>query len=582
MKLIRLIVCSGLLLVLACSSGQAATIIVPVDFGTIQGAIADAGTVNGDEIIVKAGIYPESINFLGKGITVRSSSGDPLDTIIDGTGFYHVVQCISGEDSNTVLEGFTIRRGEADGTPPDDNGGGMYNYHSSPTVTNCIFSDNHAKESSLGFGGEGGGMYNDASSPIVTDCMFELNSAERRGGGMYNYKSSPTLTNCTFSVNTSDIGSLGGEGGGIYNDYCNSTITGCFFIGNSAAFGGGILNSHSSPVVTDCIFNQNTVRNIGGGMYNRYDSSPTVTNCTFSNNSALTNGGGMTNYMDSNPTVTDCTFSGNSTAGHGGGMYNSINTATVTKCLFSSNIATISGGGMVNYGSNTIINQCKFIGNTAVSGGGIRNEFRASPFVTNSIFSHNIVSDGKGGGMSNYYRSNPVVANCTFSENEMTDNPTSGGGMSNEFTSSPTVINTIFWGNLPDQVYYDDPNSVRHISFSDVQGGSAGAGNIDIDPIFVSAYNDDLHLTAGSDAIDAGINGVPGGPLDLDGNNRFIDDPSTDDTGMGPGSIIDMGAYEFGVSLCLCTNGLVGDINCDGVVDLLDLRLMGVHWTETI
>ncbi len=559
---------------------QAAVINVPGGFGTIQGAIADASTVNGDEIVVAPGTYLESINFLGKGITVRSASGDPTDTIIDGMGFFHVVQCINNEDPNTVLEGFTIRRGEASGGAyPDDIGGGMYNLNSSPTVTNCIFSDNHAKESGLGAGGHGGGMYNDTSGPILTDCMFELNSAEGNGGGMYNVFSNLTLTNCTFSVNTSDIGISGGEGGGMYNDYSNSTITGCTFIGNTTDFGGGILNSHSSSVVTDCIFSQNTVDSIGGGMYNRYDSSPTVTNCTFSNNSALVNGGGMTNYMDSNPTVTDCTFSGN-ISGNGGGMYNSSNTATVTNCLFSSNIATISGGGMVNYGSDTIINQCKFIGNTAVSGGGIRNEFRASPFVTNCIFSHNIVSDGKGGGMSNYYECNPVVANCTFSENEMTDNPTSGGGLSNELTSSPTVTNSIFWGNVPvlDQVSYDG-TSIRHISYSLVQGGSTGLGNIDVDPAFVDATYDDLHLQGISLAIDAGSNSILGGFFDLDGNARVIDMPGV---GARSGPIVDMGAYESGTYVCLCGNGLVGDINCDDVVDLLDLAFMAMHWLETI
>jgi hypothetical protein len=174
MKTIRLIVCSGLLVLFSCSSVQAAAFNVPGDFGTIQAAIADAGTVDGDEIVVMPGTYPESINFLGKAITVRSASGDPNDTIIDGTGFFHVVQCVNNEDSNTVLAGFTITGGNAnDVSSPDDLGGGMYNFKSSPTVTDCIFTDNRAK-SSGSTGGNGGGMYNDYSNPIVTDCNFEV------------------------------------------------------------------------------------------------------------------------------------------------------------------------------------------------------------------------------------------------------------------------------------------------------------------------------------------------------------------------------------------------------------------------
>ena len=61
-----------------------------------------------DEIVVAPGTYFEfNINFLGKAITLRSSDG-PDVTTIDGTGNFHVVQCVSGEGSETVLEGFTV------------------------------------------------------------------------------------------------------------------------------------------------------------------------------------------------------------------------------------------------------------------------------------------------------------------------------------------------------------------------------------------------------------------------------------------------------------------------------------------
>jgi hypothetical protein len=527
MKPIRLIVCSGLLVVLACSSVQAATFIVPGDFGTIQGAIADAGTVNGDEIVVQPGTYPEAINFLGKAITLRSASGDPNNTIIDGTGFFHVVQCVSGEDPNTVLYGFTIRRGEAAGvSSPDDVGGGMYNFKSSPTVTNCIFTDNHAKISGGGLKGEGGGMYNDQSHPIVTDCTFELNSAEKSGGGMYNNKSNSIVTDCTFSFNSAGLSGMG-FGGGLYNFKSSSTVTNCVFIGNSGANGGGMANGVSNSVSTDCTFSSNTATYDGGGMHN--------------------SGG--------NPMVTGCTF--------------------------SDNLADGDGGGMFTFNSRTKVFYCKFISNKAINGGGMRNRLLSNPNVNNCIFSRNLALDGNGAGMSNTGTCSPAVVNCTFSDNKITDNPAGGGGMSNELSSSPTVTNTIFWGNLPEQVSYD-PTSIRHITFSLVQGGSTGIGNIDDDPNFVDAFSDDLHLQAGSPAIDAGTNAVTGGPWDLDGNNRFIDDPNTEDTGRGPGEIVDMGAYEFGASQCLCDNGLVGDINCDGVVDRLDVRLLEVHWLEKI
>lgn len=59
-------------------------------------------------------------------------------TIIDGTGHYHVVQCVNGEGPDTALESFTITGGNA------ESGGGMYIAGSSPTVTNCILWSNSA------------------------------------------------------------------------------------------------------------------------------------------------------------------------------------------------------------------------------------------------------------------------------------------------------------------------------------------------------------------------------------------------------------------------------------------------------
>mgnify|MGYP000971044013 FL=1 len=109
--------------------------------GSIQGAINSA--INGDYIEVAAGTYTEAINFNGKSVHVYSSNG-PEVTTINGTGHYHAVQCVNGEDSNSILEGFTITGGIASGAYPDDRGGGMLNLNSSPSIIECFFSNNVA------------------------------------------------------------------------------------------------------------------------------------------------------------------------------------------------------------------------------------------------------------------------------------------------------------------------------------------------------------------------------------------------------------------------------------------------------
>ena len=98
---------------------------VPGDQPWIQAGIDVA--VNGDTVLVANGHYLDNINFLGKAITVASHfiiDGDSThidSTIIDGSMPWtpdsgSVVYFISGEDTNSVLCGFTITGGS--GTYP--------------------------------------------------------------------------------------------------------------------------------------------------------------------------------------------------------------------------------------------------------------------------------------------------------------------------------------------------------------------------------------------------------------------------------------------------------------------------------
>jgi len=105
------------------------------------------------------------------------------------------------------------------------------------------------------------------------------------------------------------------------------------------------------------------------------------------------------------------------------------------------------------------------------------------------------------------------------------------------------------------------------VTYSDVQGGYPGTGNIDADPMFhdtdgpddtLGTEDDNLRLLPDSPCIDAGDNtAVPADtadldgdgdtsepiPFDLDGNRRIVDG---DRDGI---STVDMGAYESQVSI---------------------------------
>jgi hypothetical protein len=135
------------------------------------------------------------------------------------------------------------------------------------------------------------------------------------------------------------------------------------------------------------------------------------------------------------------------------------------------------------------------------------------------------------------------------------------------------------------------------IAYSIVQGGWRGEGVRDGDPRFVSPFgpdgqpgteDDDLRLAAGSPAVDAGdvaalpadVHDLDGDgdleepvPLDLDGANRFVDDPGGRDTGTGDRPIVDLGAFERRPSTCPDATG-------DGVVDVDDLVAVVLAWGD--
>lgn len=180
----------------------------------------------------------------------------------------------SNVSNRTIVDGFVITGGMSNGYGDNGDikscGGGWFNQgeggESSPTIKNCIFIDNVARE--------GAGLYNFA---FKGQCR-------------------PQISNCRFINNTADF-----DGGAIYNNgnngECAPQIVKCHFEGNSASYGASILNKSvdgiAKPVVIESVFMENASLVRGSAIYNHRDgkgeSEAIVQACRFEQNESTIN-----------------------------------------------------------------------------------------------------------------------------------------------------------------------------------------------------------------------------------------------------------------------------------------------------
>lgn len=251
----------------------------------------------------------------------------------------------------------------------------------------------------------------------------------------------------------------------------------------------------------------------GAGMWDN-GGSPTLSHLIFTGNFAQSEGGGL-RVTSGAPLLLSCVFQGNSVGfgGKGGGIYaGGGSSLTAQGCVFRSNSISSSSTG----------------------GGGV--ETAGAPVtMINSIFAQN-----NPNGLQVASVDGSVVDNCTFTGN-------SGYGAAFLASNGNTITNSILWGDSTGELCTGVCAGSASVTYCDVQGGFAGTGNVNADPIFIQAPGD-LRPGPNSPAVDSGSNfAVTGGVIvDIAGLPRFFDDPNVADTGIGlPGSpIVDMGAYE--------------------------------------
>ena len=188
-----------------------------------------------------------------------------------GNKSYHVVVAV-GTESNpignaTTLNGFTIQAGNANNNSQtlvnehavsNSNGGGIYNYNSSPYYVNIKLSGNNASNI-------GGGIFNWSANAICQDMAITNNTAGS-GGGAASYLLSPTFFNVKATGNSATWG------GGFYNVQSSQSLVGVLISGNSANYGGAIYNAGGSVSLLNATISANT----GHAVYNTSDQCEIV------------------------------------------------------------------------------------------------------------------------------------------------------------------------------------------------------------------------------------------------------------------------------------------------------------------
>ena len=408
-------------------------------------------------------------------------------------------------DSTSVLDGFIIQ-GAA-------NGAIYLTYKGSPTIKNCVVSNNIT-----------GIIVNKLSKPFLLKCNFKQNQAN----ALSVDNATPTIDSCSFIKNT--------LGSAILNTNRSLTIIkNSNFLGNSATNGGDMYNDNSDPQIINCTSDSAISNGFGGSITNFNNSQPIFIKCVFTNSKspsyASITGGGICYNNNSKPYFSSCSF---------------INSKGV-------------GGAFSNTGSVVKLENCIGYGNSPVS---LSSRDRGASFMQNNASTVDIINCSI---VKNYW-GDAAIINGNNSILNVKNTLLWGNNFNYTGDSYYNIIINTYETDI-----INAPSAATNISNSITRkyGANGINGNkVGIDPRFININNpagldglygtadDGLLLCSCSPAINTAIASVNNtSNTDITGNPRLYN------------SILDMGAYEYQSAITTTSNTSYVNSNSTGLND---------------
>jgi predicted outer membrane repeat protein len=322
----------------------------------------------------------------------------------------------------------------------------------------------------------------DPNDSIIEGLAIVGGYAER-GGAVFLGRCVKSFTNCTFRGN-----SASDKGGAVHSGH----FQGCFFASNTARWGGAAYHI----VADSCVF-ENNVAAMGGGalrIENPFNPRvPVARKCRFISNTAGGSGGAIAFYHPQSFEIVDCDFIGNiAEIDNGGAVHDQEGGGKYTNCMFVANESGNWGGAYYQFWAHSIFERCLFVDNVSNLGGAIHSRQEGSLSISYCTFNGNMATSRAGGAIALFDPSGAHLPLSLRIQESIVTNSRESNGI--DLQGAQAILEEVSCTNI-----YGNDGGDYVGALTEFEGIN---GNLNVDPQYCSAAEQDFRLSASSPCAD--------------------------------------------------------------------------------